>query len=213
MAEKITVGIFDVGGVLNHFDRHSFHAGIIKATGLVSTDQVEAYYELWPQVSRPLHTGKRPERDISDQFKKLTGIDLQLLQQPSDSPLTTVFSQISQPNTETLTLVAEVQANGLQTAIVSDSTQPHASALEGSVIYELFDKRLRVLSHEVGFRKPDFEIYREAIGRLGIKPSEAFFIDDVEKNVDAAIKLGMYGIVFQSATQARTDLKKLGIKL
>jgi FMN phosphatase YigB (HAD superfamily) len=43
--------------------------------------------------------------------------------------------------------------------------------------------------------------------RLGVHPSEVVFLDDVEANVAAASQLGMRAVLFQSTTQATTDVE------
>ena len=48
--------------------------------------------------------------------------------------------------------------------------------------------------------KPDPEIYLRLCKRYSLKPEECVFIDDTQKNVDAAQKLGMKGIHFTSQT-------------
>lgn len=47
------------------------------------------------------------------------------------------------------------------------------------------------LSHELGLRKPQPEIYRTVASRLGVAPREIFFFDDVPANIDAARAAGM----------------------
>ncbi|HYY79482.1 MAG TPA: HAD-IA family hydrolase [Actinomycetes bacterium] len=64
-----------------------------------------------------------------------------------------------------------------------------------------------VYSHEVGIEKPDQRIYQVTCERLGVRPSEAVFLDDVEANVVAASQLGMRAVLFQSTTQAITDVE------
>ena len=56
-------------------------------------------------------------------------------------------------------------------------------------IDEIFD--IVVDSAFVGMRKPDPEIYRLTLERLGAAPAEALFVDDVELNCEAARELGM----------------------
>ncbi|MDB5177273.1 MAG: HAD-superfamily hydrolase, subfamily variant 3 [Candidatus Saccharibacteria bacterium] len=57
---------------------------------------------------------------------------------------------------------------------------------------ELFDDV--ILSYETGAVKPDTQIYRTAITKLGVEFDEAIFIDDSERYVIAAEELGMKGI-------------------
>jgi putative hydrolase of the HAD superfamily len=64
-----------------------------------------------------------------------------------------------------------------------------------------------IYSHEVGFTKPDPRIYRLAWQRLGVRPQEMIFLDDVEANVAAAAGLGIHAILFRSTAQAIADIQ------
>src|SRR5215471_13746859 len=64
-----------------------------------------------------------------------------------------------------------------------------------------------IYSHEAGIRKPDPRIYHLACDRLGIRPEEMIFLDDVEANVAAARDLGAHGILFTSTGQAIADIE------
>jgi epoxide hydrolase-like predicted phosphatase len=65
-----------------------------------------------------------------------------------------------------------------------------------------------ILSAEVGCAKPDARIYQIALERLGVRPEEAVFVDDVLENVQAAQALGMGGIQFKSTAQTVTKVKR-----
>jgi putative hydrolase of the HAD superfamily len=68
-----------------------------------------------------------------------------------------------------------------------------------------------VLSYEVGAMKPDPQIYRVALKRARAKPEECVFIDDIKENVDAAIGLGIRGIIMEPQTDLRAALKEFGL--
>jgi len=53
-----------------------------------------------------------------------------------------------------------------------------------------------VNSAMVGMSKPDPRIYELTLERLGVSPSEAIFLDDTLRNVDAAQMLGLHTIHF-----------------
>ena len=59
--------------------------------------------------------------------------------------------------------------------------------------------------------KPDPEIYRILLERFNLKPEECVFIDDFPKNIEAARKAGMNGIVFTDVKSAKEGLLKLGV--
>ncbi len=67
----------------------------------------------------------------------------------------------------------------------------------------------RVISGFERLTKPDRRIYELLCDRYGLKPDECVFIDDQEKNIEAAEKFGMKGIVFKSYEQANGELEEI----
>jgi putative hydrolase of the HAD superfamily len=49
-------------------------------------------------------------------------------------------------------------------------------------------------SHEVQMRKPNPEIYRLTMNRIGAIPERTVFLDDLHANVEAANAVGMHGV-------------------
>jgi epoxide hydrolase-like predicted phosphatase len=97
---------------------------------------------------------------------------------------------------------------GRKTALLSNAlSNLRAYLSEEWKISDAFD--LIVVSAEEGLMKPDPAIYRLALERLAVPASAAVFIDDVAANVDAAVAIGMRGLVFQSRAQALTELATL----
>jgi glucose-1-phosphatase len=72
-----------------------------------------------------------------------------------------------------------------------------------SVIH-IFDKW--ILSHEVGFKKPDVHIFQKAMEWASVEPGKILLIDDMKKHVEVAVSLGMKGIHFISAQQLKDEL-------
>ena len=68
-----------------------------------------------------------------------------------------------------------------------------------------------VNSARVGLRKPDPQIYRLTVDRMGLPPEECVFVDDKERNTAVAEMLGMKAIVFRSAAQLMGQLDALGV--
>jgi epoxide hydrolase-like predicted phosphatase len=68
----------------------------------------------------------------------------------------------------------------------------------------LFDEL--IISAEVKMMKPDPRIFHLAVDRLGVQPAEAVFIDDIEENVEAACKEGLFAIHFRDTRQAIDEL-------
>ena len=64
---------------------------------------------------------------------------------------------------------------------------------------------------EVGAIKPEPEIYLHALEVAGVEPNEAFFTDDKAVNVEAAVRLGFTGYVFDNASGLREALVSAGV--
>lgn len=65
-----------------------------------------------------------------------------------------------------------------------------------------------VFSAEVGIAKPDSRIYRYIADRLGVRPEEAVFVDDLQENVEAARAVGMRGVLCISAAQTIAEVQQ-----
>ena len=68
-----------------------------------------------------------------------------------------------------------------------------------------------LVSGREGLMKPEPEIFQLLFQRYGLEPSRTLFIDDVQKNVDAALAQGMRAVQFTSAAQLRDDLSTFGL--
>lgn len=70
-----------------------------------------------------------------------------------------------------------------------------------------------VTSFGVGKAKPNIAIYRWAIKEYNLVPAETIYIDDSQKNTQAAARLGFQTILFESTLQLEKDLRKLGVEV
>lgn len=91
------------------------------------------------------------------------------------------------------------------TALVSNAWPQMRDALARAGLTEAVDAV--ILSCEVGQAKPDARIYRAALGRLGVAPGDALFVDDTPGHVAAAEALGMAGHVHTDATSTTARIE------
>jgi putative hydrolase of the HAD superfamily len=82
---------------------------------------------------------------------------------------------------------------GLRLGIISNATPSFREAIDRVGLTPFFDTI--IISAEVGLRKPDRAIFRLGLQRLHLEPGEAFFIDDLPRNVQAARDLGLTGLL------------------
>jgi len=72
---------------------------------------------------------------------------------------------------------------------------------------ELFD--VIIASGEVGWDKPAPEIYTMTVERIGVKPEECLFIDDIPAFTEAAAKLGIKTVTYVNVPESITAIKAL----
>jgi len=66
-----------------------------------------------------------------------------------------------------------------------------------------------VYSHEAGMGKPDPRIYALACARLGVRPQEMVFLDNVDEYVAGARQAGIHAVHYQDNDQAIDEIEKL----
>jgi putative hydrolase of the HAD superfamily len=91
-------------------------------------------------------------------------------------------------------LLDSLRSRGIKTGLVANSWPEPARLLRADVewfgLTALFD--VIVFSEEVGFRKPQPEIFLHALGQLGVYPENAMFVGDrLDTDVQGAAQVGM----------------------
>ena len=63
--------------------------------------------------------------------------------------------------------------------------------------------------------KPNREIYEAFCNKFSLDPTECFFIDDLEANIEGAKKYGMQGFQFKApdTTELRRALRNSGVNI
>jgi 2-haloacid dehalogenase len=92
-------------------------------------------------------------------------------------------------------------------ALTNWSAETFPIALERFEFFKWFDGI--VVSGEEKTRKPFPEFYHRLLERYQVKPSEALFIDDNLRNIEAAQKLGINSIQFHHSDQLKSELESL----
>lgn len=96
---------------------------------------------------------------------------------------------------ETAETMAFLSAQGIENCILSNALPLLSETAPAQI-----KKEYRFTSFDLKLLKPNPEIYEEVRRRLGCQFDEMIFIDDKEKNVQSAAKLGIHGIVFDKST-------------
>jgi len=203
-AAKIRAIIFDIGRVLVRVDVSRAMAGL--AQGLALSPQ-----EVWTAIENDprwmdWQEGRMSPRDWHLHLGKRLGGSLSFEQ------FTEAWNRALDPHPIQDTAFLERLGKRYKLALLSNTDPIHVAHLESTYDFFPFFPR-RVYSCSVGASKPNPLIYREALTACRSKAGEAIYIDDVPAYAEAAQKLGMTGIVFQSPAQLAKDLESLGIEL
>ncbi|MBQ0917422.1 HAD family phosphatase [Hydrogenophaga aromaticivorans] len=107
-------------------------------------------------------------------------------------------------------LLHELRAQGHRLCFLSNMPAPYAERLlRDKAFFSAFDDG--IFSAHVQQIKPDPGIYALAVERFGLGADEVWFIDDVQRNLDAAHAHGWRGVRFESALQVRAQLVEAGL--
>ena len=192
--------IFDLGGVLIYFNPKElvdniFSDCVEKPYHLVGAVQTEAWLDmdrgklLFPEVAQAL----AGEYDPAQICQYLEAIPAYL-----------------NPIAEGLRLLQEVKARGFNVYVLSNlSAYAHEATKKHTHFFEPFDGA--IFSYQIGFAKPDPEMYQALLATYGLKAEECVFIDDLEKNVAAGKALGIDGILCDNYARVRRELIARGI--
>lgn len=94
-------------------------------------------------------------------------------------------------------------------ALTNWSAELFPTALELFPFFHWFDGR--VVSGEEKMRKPAKEFYHLLLEKFELDTSDVLFIDDNERNIKAAEKLGITSIRFIDPEQLEKELEKIGL--
>lgn len=196
--------IFDIGRVLVRVDLR--RAQVALAKGLSLTPD-----ELWSAIEKDprwmdWQEGRISARDWHLNLCSRLGIPLDFDQ------FTTVWNSILDPEPIHTNKLFESLSKRHRLGLLSNTDPIHVAKLESTYdFFRYFPAATRTYSCRVGVSKPDALIYQTALKACRARAKEAVYIDDILANVEAARRLGMWGVHFQSGEQLRSELLALGI--
>jgi len=191
--------IFDYGKVLSALPDAESHTNLVTATGLDDAAFEDHY---WAH-RHAYDAGELNSQTYWEKIAADAGFPLNdelrrtLIEQDSR-----MWGNLNQPMVD---WAQKLLASGMRVGVLSnmgDATRDHLLREHAW---------LRTFHHltwscELLIAKPDPAIYQHTLDKLGVTADEAIFIDDIQRNIDAAKTLGIDGILFTGVDQLRTDL-------
>jgi HAD superfamily hydrolase (TIGR01509 family) len=109
---------------------------------------------------------------------------------------------------QTVSLIKELKGHyGLAMLTNAPSRYSLDQRFQVGELDELFD--VVVISGEVGWDKPALEMYTMTVEKLGVKPEECLFIDDIPAFTEAAEKLGIKTFTYLNIPESITAIKAM----
>ena len=98
--------------------------------------------------------------------------------------------------------------------LLSNTNPWHVGFLQSSNKYR-FHQLIKgaIYSYEVGYQKPDMDIYTLTLDKIGISGRNVVFIDDNEDNISAARTLGMNAVIYEGVQKLIESLEKFKIPI
>ncbi len=120
-----------------------------------------------------------------------------------------IYSEIFSINYDMVELLERLKQN-YRLFLLSNTNSVHKKyGYENFKFLRNFEKLF--LSHEVGFVKPDPQIYRAVENYSGLKPEEHLFIDDITDYAEGARNCGWSAIRFTNYNDLLNRLKENGV--
>ena len=184
----ISTVIFDIGDVLI---RDNFNK-LLKADPEIPDDQVDTIRDLWFL-----------DKDNIDDTMDLDTYR-EIVNKRMGVELSKYIPKLFQYNVDaveildyTIPMIQDLKDKGYKVYYLSNwSAWTHDLLQEAGKFDFLKLMDGGVFSYDVGYMKPNEEIYKILLNKYKINPEEAVFFDDREENIEAANKLGIHGVHF-----------------
>jgi FMN phosphatase YigB (HAD superfamily) len=201
---KFRAVIFDIGRVLIRID-------VARAMKSLATNQTWTPGQLWSAIEkdprwRDWQEGRISPRDWHLHMQRRFGGSATFEQ------FTEAWNQVLQPDPIQDPELFKKLGKKYCLALLSNTDPIHVAHMEGSyMFFEHFPTR--IYSCTVGAGKPNPIIYREALRACRVRAEEAIYVDDIAEYAEAARRLGMVGIQFQTPAQLRSAFQELGLEI
>jgi len=195
--------IFDFGEVLSYPPPPATIAAISELLHVTPEKFREYYYAERQDYDRGKLTAEQYWQAVAcDAGIELKPVQIEWLRH-------TDVAMWSNVNPQMLAWAEQLRSHGMRTAVLSNMHADMAKSVRAeSAWIRHFD--CFVLSAELGFAKPDPQIFQHCLDCLGVPACEAMFIDDKQQHTRAAEALGIAGICANSPETIREHLQSAG---
>jgi putative hydrolase of the HAD superfamily len=183
--------LFDLYDTLVYFDEGDYKAKVEHCSEIVGVNPA-VYSAAWKSFVVQSNLGQ-----LRDTAARATAV-LAKLGVPAEAELVKRLVEVEHSFLRTssrlfgdsVPTLAALRAASVQTGIVTNASASVSEVLTQHGLTELVNHV--VISSAVGFRKPDHQIYKAAIARLGLEPERIVFVGDGnDRELDGAKGVGL----------------------
>ncbi|MBW2971592.1 HAD family phosphatase [Candidatus Woesearchaeota archaeon] len=195
--------IFDWGGVLIDLPNDNIYTHIAEVLRV----ERGTLQDLLVSLEDSLQRGVLEERDLWERVSAELGCAV-----PAGSLWYDAFANAYVPHKPVFDIAKDLKRKGYSLGFLSNTEEPSMRFFRDQK-YDFFDATVFSCEGGVRLRKPERRIYEVVLGRLGVEPGSAVYIDDNPSYVQGAIDAGMYAILFRDEAQLRKELVSLSVRL
>jgi len=200
---EISLILFDLNGVLYRYDRD---VRIEYLASVAKLSPAEVMNAIWDSGFED--AGDSGVLDADSYLggfgacigSALTETQWVAAQQVAVTPITATLALL--PRIRAAVTCAVLTNNNLLVLRHFSTLYPEVAALMGGRAF---------VSAEFGLRKPDPQVYRGCLGRLGVAPETALFVDDSVANVAGAREAGLRGCDYTGPEELAVELAGCGV--
>jgi putative hydrolase of the HAD superfamily len=175
---NISCVLFDLGGVIVNWHNSWLIQDVSDEFQLQKEKLSKEYYKNLPKIA----TGKINEKELWNIIGK--ELESKKLMNLNELLLDRIFQKHCSLNNSMINLSKELSQKGITVGILSNTEPASYSAIEKLTSLDHFEYKF--LSYNIGYLKPNQEIYRHVINNVPFLKEELFFIDDLKTNVESA---------------------------
>ncbi|MCX6815251.1 MAG: HAD family phosphatase [Candidatus Aenigmarchaeota archaeon] len=190
---------FDLGGVYYTWNFPQHVRKLSKFTGASENAVKKAYLK----NLKDFHVSRISEKEFWKRFCKSIKKDFDYRK------LSQVDMGTSKPVKPVVNIVRKLRKNYKVLMLTNNTTRFDYIDKKYGISHD-FD--VVISSHKVKMQKPYKNMYRLLIKKANCKPGEILFIDDLERNLKPARKMGINTVLFKNVKQLKKDLHKYEIR-
>ncbi|MCX8021827.1 MAG: HAD family phosphatase [Syntrophorhabdaceae bacterium] len=194
----IRLFVFDLGNVILPFEHRQIATKLHRKSKLADSispgEMFDHMFDRAGGLVNRYETGNMSSYEFFDQLRDMFRLDMDF------EEFKDIWNNIFWENKEVIEAIEYLKGRGYPLFLLSDTNELHFTYIIGRYpVVHLFDEW--ILSFEVGVKKPEKRIYDVIFEKSDTEGKEVLYIDDMERNVEAAEALGMQGLVFSNAEE------------